>query len=69
MSNVVKLFETYSMLSRTSIKKNCLLKPVPVGLLSLCFNIIFPVVQSIVNKSFKEADFPDQLKQAAITQS
>ena len=48
-------------------KKNCLLNLVPVGLSSIFSNIIFPVVQSIVSKSFEEACFPDQLKHAVIT--
>ena len=29
--------------------------------------VVFPVVQSIINKSFEEACFPDQLKHAVIT--
>ena len=44
-----------------------MLDPVPVGLLSIFSNIIFPVVQSIVNKSFEEAYFSEQLKHAVIT--
>ena len=48
-------------------KKDFLLDPVSVGLLSIFSNIIFPVLQSIVNKSFEEACFPDQLKYVVIT--
>ena len=67
-------FTNFSLLSTKEVsyvipninKKNCLLDPVPVGLLSIFSNIIFPVVQSIVNKSFEEACFPDQLKHAVI---
>ena len=50
----------YHVLSQILIKKNCLLAPIPVGLLSIFSNIIFPVVKSIVNKSFEEACFPEQ---------
>ena len=67
-------FTNFSLLSTKGVsyvisninKKNCLLDPVPVGLLSIFFNIIFPGVQSIANKSFEKACFPDQLKHAVI---
>ena len=47
--------------------KNCLLDPAPVKLMRQCSQVIFPLIQFIINKSFKESHVPCQLKQATIT--
>ena len=47
--------------------KNCLLDPAPVKLIRQCPQVIFPLIQFIINKSFKESHVPCQLKQATIT--
>ena len=47
--------------------KSSLLDPAPVSLIKECFDIIFSILQLIVNKSFAEAEVPCQLKQATIT--
>ena len=45
--------------------KSSLLDPSPVSLIKECSDIIFPILQLIVNKSFKEVSC--HLKQATIT--
>ena len=47
--------------------KDCLLDPAPVKLMRQCLQVIFPLIQFIINKSFKESHVPCQLKQATIT--
>ena len=47
--------------------KNCLLDPAPVKLMRQCPQVIFPLIQFIINKSFKKYHVPCQLKQAIIT--
>ena len=47
--------------------KNCLLDLAPVQLMRQCPQVIFPLIQFIINKSFKESHVPCQLKQATIT--
>ena len=47
--------------------KNCLLDPAPVKSMRQCPQVIFPLIQFIINKSFKESHVPYQLKQAIIT--
>ena len=38
--------------------KNCLLDPAPVKLMRQCAAVIFPLIQFIINKSFKESHVP-----------
>ena len=38
--------------------KNCLLDPAPVKLMRQCPQVIFPLIQFIINKSFKESHAP-----------
>ena len=47
--------------------KNCLLDPAPIKLMRQCPQVIFPLIQFIINKSFEESHVPCQLKQATIT--
>ena len=47
--------------------KSSLLDSAPVSLIKECSDIIFSILQLIVNKSFKEAEVPCHLKQATIT--
>ena len=67
--------EEFLLISTTELKtiissmnnKNCLLDPAPVKLMRQCPQVIFPLIQFIINKSFKEFHAPCQLKQATIT--
>ena len=47
--------------------KICLLDPALVKLMRQYPQVIFPLIQFIINKSFKEPQVPCQLKQATIT--
>ena len=47
--------------------KSSLFDPVPVSLIKECSDIIFSILQLIVNKSLEEAEVPCHLKQATIT--
>ena len=47
--------------------KNYLFDPAPVKLMRQCSQVIFPLIQFIINKSFKESHVLCQLKQATIT--
>ena len=47
--------------------KNCLIDPAPVKLMIQCPQVIFPLIQVIINKSFKGSHIPCQLKQEIIT--
>ena len=47
--------------------KSSLLDPAPVSLIKECSDMIFPILQLIVNKSFEEAEIPCHLKQTTIT--
>ena len=47
--------------------KNCLLDPAPVKSMRQWPQVILPLIQFIINKSFKESHVPCQLKQVTIT--
>ena len=47
--------------------KSSLLDPASVSLIKECSDIIFPILQLIVNKSSEEVEVPCHLKQATIT--
>ena len=47
--------------------KNCLFNPAPVKLMRQCPQVIFPLIQFIINKCSKESHIPCQLNQAIIT--
>ena len=47
--------------------KSSLFDPAPGCLIKECTDIMFPILQLIVNKSFEEAEVPCHLKQATIT--
>ena len=47
--------------------KSCHYDPSPVNLIKQCSDITFPILQLIINKSFKEAKVPHQLKRANVS--
>ena len=62
----VSTTELKTIISSTN-NKNFLLDPAPVKLIKQCPQVIFSLIQLIINKSLKEPHVPCQLKQATIT--
>ena len=65
-------FSPLSIAELTSIiscinNKSCHYDPSPVNLIKQCSDITFPILQLIINKSFKEAKVPHQLKRANVS--
>ena len=48
-------------------KKSCTLDPIPTTILSNCFELLFPVILTIINRCIEEFEFPKPLKFVAVT--
>ena len=60
-------YEDIKGLALRSINKSCVLDPLPAVVMKECFNLLTPVLTSIVNTSLSTGVMPDVLKIAAVT--